>query len=180
MIDFTSVGACPRRPLSYVLSRAMFRPNGPADASVKDFELGVVASNGTMREGIETMFGIALRSNRPWLLANFSDDVTSQCGGLVLLKPVDGGLLIGLVEPCIVRPGAPLILVATDRSRAFKAGDEGKLIECDVPRPSRLAAGIERARTELIRRMRSVITEAGLFRHESWKLHLTPTAASAH
>jgi hypothetical protein len=180
MINFNLGGACPRRPLTHAISRAMLHPIGPADASIKDFELGVVASNGTMREGVETMFDIALRSNRPWLLANFPDDVTSQCDSLVLIKPVEDGLLIGMFEPCIVRPGAPMILVATDRSCAFKAGDAGKLIECAMPRPTRLAAGLERARTELIRRMRAVITDTGVFRHESWELHIIPTTASAH
>lgn len=180
MIDLKNVGACPRRPITYALPRAMKYPNAPVDGPIDTCELGVVAANGEMAEGIEVMGKVALRSGRNWLLANFEDDFTALCRGLVLLRPVDAGLLIGMVEPCLLRAGAPMILVSADRTRAFEMTAGGCLVDRPVPRPARVEEGIERAWAELIRRMRAVTTAGGAFRHESWELHLMPTTASVH
>lgn len=180
MIDLKNVGACPRRPITYALRRAMKYPTASVDAPIGNCELGVVAANGEMAEGIEFMGKVALRSGRNWLLANFEDDFTSLCRGLVLLRPVDAGLLIGMVEPCLLRAGAPMILVSADRTRAFEMTAGGGLVDRPVPQPARVKKGIDRAWTELVRQMRAVTTDNGAFRHESWELHLMPTTASMH
>ncbi len=167
MIDLNLGGACPRRPLTYVLTRAMWHPRGPADASIKGCELGVGASNGELAEGINVMADVAFRTKMPWVLANFADDVTTRCDGLFMIKPMGDEVLIGLVEPYILRSGSPLILVGGDRSRAFSIDAAGKLIECPVPPTSRMAAGIDRGWSEIRRRMADVI-EGTAFRYPSW------------
>lgn len=180
MIDLTNIGACPRRPITHALPRAMKYPNAPIDVPLGDCDLGVVASNGSLAEAIEMLGDVALRSGRSWLIANFDDDITTECRSLVLLRPVDEGILIGTVEPCLLRPDAPMILVSTDGTRCFEMTAAGRLVDRPMPRPARVKEGIERAWVELIRRMRALTTEAGAFRHESWELHLMPTTASTH
>lgn len=180
MIDLTDVGACPRRPLTYAMSRAMKYPNGPIEVPLGDCDLGVVASNGSMAEGVEVLGDVALRSGRNWLMASFADNITTECRDLVLLRPVDEGILIGTVEPCLLRTSAPMILVSADRTRAFEMTAAGQLVDRPVPRPARVKEGIERAWAELIRRMRLHTTASGQFRHESWEIHLLPWDANAH
>lgn len=180
MIDLKNVGACPRRPMTFALPRAMKYPNAPVDVPLGDCDLGVVAANGEMEEGIEVMGRVALRSGRNWLLANFENNYTTLCRGLVLLRPVNAGLLIGMVEPCLLRAGAPMILVSADRTRAFEMTAGGRLVDRPVPRPARVKEGIERAWNELIRRMGALTTGDGTFRHESWELYLAPVNASVH
>lgn len=180
MIDLNLGGACPRRPLTYALARAMKYPNAPIDVPLGDCDLGVVASNGSLAEGIEVLGDFALRSGRSWLMANFADNITTECRDLVLLRPVDEGILVGTVEPCMLRPGGPMILVSADRTRAFEMTAAGQLVDRPVPRPARVKEGIERAWAELIRRMR-LLTNASLqFRHESWEIHLMPSDATFH
>jgi len=180
MIDLTDVGACPRRPLTYALSRAMKHPNAPIDVPLGECNVGVVASNGSMAEGIEVLGDVALRSGLNWLMASFTDEVTTECSGLVLLRPVDQGILIGTVEPCLLQTGAPMILVSTDRTRAFEMTAAGQLVDRAVPRPAQVTEGTARAWTELIRRMRLLTTNSGHFRHESWEVHLMPARATTH
>ncbi|NCP14628.1 MAG: hypothetical protein GW858_10770 [Sphingomonadales bacterium] len=180
MIDLTDVGACPRRPLTYALSRAMKYPNAPVDVPLGDCDLGVVATGGSMSEAIEMLGNAALRSGRSWLMANFQDDVTTECRGLVLLRPVEQGILIGMVEPCLLRPGAPILLVSTDRTRCFEMTAAGRLVDRQVPRPARVKEGIERAWAELVRRMRLLTAANGQFRYESWEIHLTPANSTSH
>ncbi|WP_296720989.1 hypothetical protein [Erythrobacter sp.] len=180
MIDLNLGGACPRRPLTYALARAMKYPNAPIDVPLGDCDLGVVASNGSMAEGIEVLGDVALRSGRSWLMARFADDITTECRDLVLLRPVDEGILIGTVEPCLLRPGAPMILVSTDRTRAFEMTAAGQLVDRPVPRPAQVSGGTARAWDELIRRMRLLTTASGQFPHQSWEIHLMPLDANAH
>jgi hypothetical protein len=153
-------------------------PNAPVDVPLGNCELAVAAINGEMSEAIEFMGKVALRSGRNWLLANFEDDFTALCRGLVLLRPVDAGILIGMVEPCLLRAGAPMILVSVDRTRAFEMTAGGRLADRPVPRPARVNEGIELAWNKLIRQMRAVTKDDGKFRHESWELHLMPATAS--
>ena len=175
MIDLNLGGACPRRPITYALPRAMKARHAPLDGELGHCELGVVAANGTISEGIEVLGDIALRHGRTWLMASFADIHTTLCRGLVLLHPTDGGILIGLVEPCLVRPGAAMILVAEHRSCAFAMDAAGVFAECPVPRPAKAKEGIARGWADLKRRMRAPTTERGAFRHASWELHLMPT-----
>lgn len=177
MIDLTDVGACPRRPLTHALPRAMKYPNALIDLPLGECHVGVVATNGSMAEGIEVLRNVALRSGHSWLMASFSDDITTVCCGLVLLRPIDQGILIETVEPCLLRPGAPMILASIDRTRAFEMNAAGQLVDRLVPRPARVTEGVERAWTELMRRMAVLTTAEGEFRHESWEIHLPPTSA---
>lgn len=179
MINLDLGGACPRRPLTYVLPRAMIHPNGPADASLKGFGLSVIASNGSLLEGTAMMSGIAIKSGKPWLLANFPDERTSICDGLVLHRPHRDKFEVGMVEPCLLRSGCAMILVAADRSRAYRADPQGNLVECAVPRPARAAAGVERAWDELKRRMHAVL-EGKRFRYESWEILVPGMSAPLH
>lgn len=165
---------------AYALSRAMKYPTAPIDVPLGECNVGVVASNGSMAEGIEVLGDVALRSGRNWLMANFGDNITTECRDLVLLRPVDEGILIGTVEPCLLRPGAPMILVSADRTRAFEMTAAGQLVDRAVPRPARVTEGTARAWAELIRRMRLLTTASGQFRHESWEIHLMPVDANAH
>ncbi|WP_296722011.1 hypothetical protein [Erythrobacter sp.] len=180
MIDLNLGGACPRRPLTYAFIRAMKYPNAPIDVPLGECNVGVVASNGSSAEGIEVIGDVALRSGRNWLMANFADNITTECRDLVLLRPVDEGILIGTVEPCLLRPGAPMILVSADRTRAFEMTAAGQLVDRPVPRTARVKEGIERAWAELIRRMRALTTDSGEFRHESWEIHIMALDANAH
>lgn len=86
--------------------------------------------------------------------------------------------MVGKVEPCIVRPGAPMILVTADRTRAFIMED-GNLVDCAVPRPARTKQGIARGWAELVRRMNASVTADGAFCHASWEVHLSPLPAAA-
>lgn len=174
MIDLNLGGACPRRTLTFALPRAMKNPHAPLDAELGHCDLGVAAIGGVMSEGIEMLGDVALRRGCTWLMASFADNHTTLCQGLVMLRPVDGGLLIGTVEPCLVRPGAAMILVAEDRSRAFAMDAAGLLGECPVPRPAKAREGIARGWADLKRRMRGLATESGAFRHASWEIHLMP------
>ena len=178
MIDLNLGGACPRRPLTYVLPRAMWHPRGPADASIKGCGLGVGASNGELTGGIRAMADVALRTKTPRVLANFADDGTTKCDGLFILKPMGHEVMIGLVEPYILRKGSPLILVRGDRSRAFSINAAGKLIECPVPPMSLMAAGVERGWAEIRRRMADVI-EGTAFRYPSWAVLVDVNRAPA-
>lgn len=175
MIDLNLGGACPRRPLTYALARAMKHPNGPLDVELGPCDLGVVATNGTMSEGIEALARMGLLSRGSWLIASFLDEATTLCSGLVLLLPTDGGIFFSIVEPCVLRAGAPMILVTADRTHAFGLTAAGRLIERPVPRPARVRDGIERGRADLVRRMRALTTDGGAFRYESWEVHIMPT-----
>lgn len=171
MIDLTLPGgACPRLPITYVLPRALWRPRDPGNVSIKGCQMAFAANTGTIAEGIGAIAEFAVRKQVPWLLANFADKTTSICDGLVMVKPRGDTLLIGLVHPCIVRSGAPMILVADNRSHAFAFDTSGKLIECAVPRPAKIAAGVERGWAEVRRRMADMV-DGATFRYPSWEVH---------
>lgn len=161
-------GACPRRPITHALPRAMMHPTDPADVVLGDCDLGVFAFSGTYAECIEVMAGAAIDKRRPWLAATFADDVSPQLRGLLLMRPSQGQIHIGLVEPCIIRPGEPMLLVSADRQNAFALDAAGRLVERPVPPPAKLEQGIERAWAELGRRMLAATNEAGEFRFGSW------------
>jgi hypothetical protein len=97
------------------------------------------------------------------------------CRSLCLFIQVEEGLMVGKVEPCIPRPGAPMILVTAECTRAF-AIREGKLSACKLPPPARMGEGLARAWAELIRRMNASLTPEGAFRHASYEVHLVPLA----
>ena len=160
-------GACPRRPITHALPRAMMHPTDPADVVLGDCDLGVFAFSGTYAECIEVMAGAAIDKRRPWLAATFADHVSPQLRGLLLMRPCFGQLHVCLVEPCLTQVGKPMLLVSADRSQAFELDADGRFVERSVPSPAKLEKGIERAWTELTRRMLAVTNEAGEFRFGS-------------
>lgn len=180
MIELALAGrACPARPLTYALPRAMQYPNAPLDVPLDGCKLSVVASRGDVSNVLDFLARSTMRCDRPVVLANFDEVSTARCRGLYIFVPMGGGILIGQVEPCILRDGAPLILVAADRTRAFATDGQGELVECKVPGPARATQGIARGWAELIHRMNASVTPDGTFRHASYEVHLSPLAAAA-
>jgi len=161
-------GACPRRPLTHAVPRAMMHPTAPVDVALGDCELGVFATNGTFSESISALGSVAIDKRRSWLAATFADDVSTQFRGMLLMRPMAGHLYVCLVDPCLLQAGTPMILVSADRMMAFELDTTGRLVECPVPSQTKLRKGIERAWTDLTRRMRAVTTESGEFLFGSW------------
>lgn len=176
MIDLNLGGACPRRPITHALPRAMKDPHAPQDGDLGDCDLGVVAINGSMAAGVDLLAALATRSGMNWLMANFGNEVTTLCSGLVILRHTGAGLLVSMVEPCLLHRGASMILVTLDRKLAFEMMPDGRLVDRPVPRPARVKEGVERGWTELVRRMRAQITESGAFRHKSVEIHILPAS----
>lgn len=161
-------GACPRRPLTHAIPRAMMHPTAPVDVALGDCELGVFATNGTFGDSISALASVAIDRRRSWLAATFADDVSTQFRGLLLMRPLGNQLYVCRVDPCLLRAGTPMILVSTDRTQAFELDAAGCLVERPVPSEAKLQKGIERAWADLTRRMRAVTTENGEFLFESW------------
>jgi hypothetical protein len=138
-------GACPRRPLTHVIPRAMMHPTAPVDVAMDDCELGVFATNGTFGDSISALGSVAIDKRRPWLAATFADDVSTQFRGLLLMLPMAGHQYVCLVDPCLLRAGTPMILVSADRMMAFELDEAGRLVERPVPSEAKLQKGIERA-----------------------------------
>ena len=160
-------GACPRRQITHAVTRAMLHPNAPVDVALGDCDLAVFAFNGTYAECLEVLSSVAIDKRRPWLAATFADHVSPQLRGLLLMRPCFGQLHVCLVEPCLTEVGKPMLLVSADRSQAFELDADGRFVERSVPSPAKLEKGIERAWTELTRRMLAVTDEAGEFRFGS-------------
>jgi hypothetical protein len=171
-------GACPARPLTYALPRALAYPKSADDVPLENCDLAVTAFQGDVRELVPFFIKTVVNTGRPYLVADFEVAAPTMCRSLCLFKQVAEGIMVGKVEPCIVRPGAPMILVSVDRTRAFVMED-GKLVDCAVPRQNRAKQGIARGWAELIRRMNTSVTADGAFRHASWEVHLSPLAAGA-
>ncbi|MFW5653260.1 MAG: hypothetical protein ACOC0P_04370, partial [Planctomycetota bacterium] len=145
MIDLNLGGGCPRLALTHVLPRAMVIPNLSADAPLTGIELAVVAMNGSIDEAIPVLAKTARDHRRPWLMAAFENRVTPFCSGLVLFRPLPLGIEIGMVEPCLLKDGDAIMLVAADRTKAFAIDEAGRLAERPMPRPARVGPGIDRA-----------------------------------
>lgn len=171
-------GACPARPLTYALPRALAYPRSADDVPLESCDLAVTAFHGDVRELMPLFIKTVVNTGRPHLVADFAVTAPTTCRSLCLFMQVEEGIMVGKVEPCIVRPGAPMILVTADRTRAFVMED-GKLVDCAVPRPNRAKRGIGRGWAELIRRMNASVTQTGAFRHASWEVHLSPLVAAA-
>ncbi|WP_296722367.1 hypothetical protein [Erythrobacter sp.] len=179
MINLSLGGACPRRPLTYVLPRAMMRPGYSADPAIDKCDIGTVAANGSLHETITHLMNVAIRSRKPWLLATFADRASNVCEQLILLRPYEGKLLITPVAPYITRPGSTLFLVAADRSCAFMANAAGTLVECAVPPASCIAAGVKRGWSKVRRLMKKEV-EGNNFRHRSWEVFIEPVNVGVH
>lgn len=173
-------GACPLLPITHALPRAMMYPNEPYAICLDQTHAAIMAVRGNVNFAANEVARAAARTAQPALMAEFDEFVLNACRGLHLFVPRGGRLLAGRVEPCIVKPGAPMILVAEDRSMAFSMGVDGLLVECAVPSPKQFKQGVARAWEELIRRMRTTVTEDGVFLHQRVELFITPTREPAH
>lgn len=167
-------GACPRRPLTHALPRAMMHPTAPFDVELGDFDLGIVAACGTLAQSVNTLGQVALAERHTWLVGNFVDNVSTQCRGLILIRPVGDQLHVCMVEPCLLEAGARMILVSADHEQAFEMDAACQLVERPVPPPAKVKKGIERAWADLIGRMRSAITPTGEYRFKSRAVYLPP------
>jgi hypothetical protein len=156
----------------------MAYPHSIDDVPLDNCNLAVVAFHGDIRSMANFFIKTVIRAGQPYLTADFDVANPTMCRSLSLFMPVTDGMLISNVEPCIVRPGLPMILVTKDRKRAFVIRD-GRLVECKVPRPARITHGIAHGWAELIRRMNAAVTADGAFRHASCEVHLSPFAAAA-
>lgn len=173
-------GACPLLPITHALPRAMMYPNAPHNVSVERTHAAIMAVRGDVNFAANEVARAAARTAQPALMAEFDEVVTNACRGLHLFVPRGDSLLAGRVEPCIVKQGAPMILVAEDRSMAFAMGTDGLLVECAMPPPKRIRQGIARAWNELVYRMKTTVNEDGLFLHQRFELFLTPVREPAH
>ncbi|QIQ86369.1 hypothetical protein [Erythrobacter sp.] len=134
----------------------------------------VAAMNGALREHIPVLASSVQSADRPMLVVSFADAHLPVCTGMTLFRPVPAGVEIGMVEPCLLADGGALILVATDRSKAFGIDGKGELVERPVPRLARNGGGIDRAWADLERRMAELVEDTGCFPLGSWEVHLEP------
>lgn len=171
-------GVCPARPLTYALPRALAYPRSADDVPLENCDLAVTVFQGDVRELVPLFVRTVVNTGQPHLVADFEVAAPTTCRSLCLFMQVAEGIMVGKVEPCIVRSGAPMILVTADRTRAFAMKD-GKLVDCQVPRRARTKQGITRGWAELIRRMNASVNADGAFRHASWEVHLSPLPAAA-
>jgi hypothetical protein len=152
----------------------MVHPTAPFDVELGDCDLGIVATSGTLAQSVNTLGQVALAEGDPWLVGNFVDNVSTECRGLILLRPVGDQLHVCMVEPCLLEAGARMILVSADRAQAFEMDAGRQLVERPVPPQAKVEKGIERAWADLIQRMRSAITPTGEYRFKSRAVYLPP------
>lgn len=167
-------GVCPRRPLIHVLPRSMVLPNPSAYEPLDGINFAVAATDGALREHIPVIASSVQSARRSMLVVTFADAGLPLCLGMTLFRPVPAGVEVGRVEPCLSADGGALILVATDRSKAFGIDGKGELIERPVPRLRRNGGGIDRAWADLERRMTELVDDTGYFPLGSWEFHLEP------
>jgi hypothetical protein len=156
----------------------MMHPTAPFDVELGDLDLGIVAACGTLGQSVNTLGQVALAERQPWLVGNFVDNVSTQCRGLILLRPVGEEIHVCMVEPCLLEVGTRMILVSADRAQAFEMNAACQLVERPVPPPAKVKKGIERAWADLVQRMRSAITPTGEYRFKSRAVYLPPEIAN--
>lgn len=172
MIDLNLGGACPRRTFSHILPRAMVLPNLSAYEPLADINFAVMACDGTLTACIPMLANSVNETGRPLLIASFADAKLPVCTGMTLFRPVPSGVEVGMVEPCLMRNGDAITLVAADRSKAFGLDAMGEVVERRVPKAARNGKAIDRAWNDLKRRMRELSGPTGRFPLASWEVHL--------
>jgi len=170
MIDLYIGGACPRRSLTYALPRALVCPSAPLDASLPNSGLGVIASNGSMKDSIPVISKVVAKTGRTWLVANFEDEYTNICNGIMHMRPTPAGVDIVMVHPFLSDNAAPMTLVSSCAGRAFGFDAHGQEIDLPPPERSKASAGADRGWGELKRRMEASAKGYGFWPWESWEL----------
>jgi len=133
-----------------------------------------MACDGPLTDSIPVLAQSVQETGRPILIATFASKLP-VCSGMTLFRPLSVGVEIGRTEPCLLADDGALILVATDRSKAFGIDGEGELVESPVPRLARNGGGIDGAWTDLKRRMTKLVEETGLL--PAGQLESSPRAA---
>jgi hypothetical protein len=172
MIDLNIGGACPRRALTYAFPRALLFPSGPLDAPLPSLGLSVMAVNGSLQECIAMFSGIAAKTGRTWLVANFADDFTDECRGIVQLRPTETGIDVTMVHPFLPKGGAAMILLSACVTRAFAFNARGEIVDVPPPPRSKVSRGIDRGWAELKRRMMASAKGNDLWPHDSWEIRV--------
>jgi len=172
MIDLNIGGACPRRALTYALARALICPSGPLDAPLPKGGLGLVAVNGNLQDGIAMVADIAAKAGRTWLMANFADDHTNICSGIVQLRPTVLGVEVTTVHPFLLEDGAPMTLISSCAKRAFAFDAQGQITDVPPPVPLHASRGADRGWGELRRRMKASAKGANFWPWESWEIRV--------
>jgi hypothetical protein len=152
----------------------MILPTPSAYEPLVGLNFAVAGMEGTLRNHIPVIASSVQSAGRPMLVVTFADAELPVCTGMTLFRPVPAGVEIGRVEPCLLADGGALILVATDRSKAFGIDAKGELVARPVPRLRRKGGGIDRAWADLERRMTELVKDTGCFPLGSWEVHLEP------
>jgi hypothetical protein len=174
MIELNLGGGCPRRSLIHVLPRAMVLPNPSPYESLPGINFAVASMNGALRKHIPVLASSVQSAGRPMLVVAFADAKLPVCTGMTLFRPVPAGVEVGMVEPCLARDDEAIMLLAADRSKLFKLDARSELVERRVPKAARNGDGIERAWSDLKRRMTELTQHTGRFPLASWEVHVEP------
>lgn len=158
MIDFDLGGACPRRRLSYALAEALDLPLNPGPGT-NALKLGVL--DHPSDEAIDTLAMAAIDGRQDELLSLFADRSSESFICLALLYRTRDGAEAIMVEPCRLKRGKPILLVSTDRRRAFRLDERCIITTCPVPPRAKVTRGIEHAWSDIRAAMRTVSMDHG-------------------
>ena len=153
MIDLDIGGACPRQPLTCALSQTLGLPTAPG-AGTDALTIGTM--DYPSEPALEMVARAAMKERQDSLMALFANDQTSICAGLALIYRTKDGAEIMQVEPCRLRRSKPVLLVTTDRRRAFRLDKRCVLRSCAVPSRTKVERGVERAWADIRATMRTV------------------------
>jgi len=152
MINLDIGGACPRQPLTLALLEGFGMDIDPGPGT-DTFTVGTV--DYPTAEAIEAIGRATMASRQDSVLAMFADDRTTVCTALALIYRTRSGASVMQVEPCRTKRGRPMILVTTDRQKAFKLDERQILTTVPVPPRVKTDRGIQQAWEEIRTSMRS-------------------------
>lgn len=153
MIDLDIGGACPRQPLTLALLEGLGMDVDPGPGT-DTFTIGT--ADHPSLEAIEMIARATLASRQDSLFAMFDDTETSICTALALIYRTRSGASVMQVEPCRSKQGRPMILVTTDRTKAFSLDERQILTSVPVPPRAKTERGIKRAWDEIRASMRTL------------------------
>lgn len=171
MIDLNLGGACPRRTLIHVLPQAMVLTNPSPYEPLDGINFAVMACDGPLRDSIPMLANAVQKTGLPLLIVTFAPNLP-LCSGMTLFRPVPLGVEVGMVQPCLMRDGEAIMLVAADGSKLFELDARGELVERRASQTARNGGGTERAWADLKRRMTELTEHTGRFPLASLELHI--------